>query len=310
VQLILVISDNCQEVSAPAVTWRVTCNTRPTQPVLNVQGGSTQIFFNGVSFPRVTIDGSSQDSDTLTYDWSINNLDITGSQIAALQVDYGTSGVTKNQLSFTPPPSTIQTTSTYNIIATAFDGCSLSPAGQISITLNCNGSLTARTDGDKSLNYDYTQSTFPETTFSGASSVWPYASVAASRKVWSWTTLYFDSPTSATGSPIGSGVSGASTDTYAIRPTRVGTYQIKLSIDDGCRTSSVTVNLRTLCTVSAVATLAQAVLQVEFNSYLSTAGAPRCLLQTRPRQQQQQHEPLIKTEYSESSCVVNVPCLL
>jgi hypothetical protein len=42
-QLILVISDNCQEVSAPPVTWRVTCNTRPTQPVLQVQGGSTQV---------------------------------------------------------------------------------------------------------------------------------------------------------------------------------------------------------------------------------------------------------------------------
>jgi hypothetical protein len=43
--------------------------------------------------------------------------------------------------------------------------------------------------------------------------------------------------------------------------------QIKLTIDDGCKTSTATVNLRTMCTVSAVATIASSVLQVEFNSY-------------------------------------------
>ena len=44
------------------------------------------MFFDGVAFPRITINGTSTDTDPLTYSWSINNIDQQG--LAALQVDY------------------------------------------------------------------------------------------------------------------------------------------------------------------------------------------------------------------------------
>jgi hypothetical protein len=264
----LQVDDKCQKVTSTAATFTVACSTKPSIPsITQVAPASTgSVLYDGTKFPRVTLRASVQSpASPLTYSWSFNG--VPAAQMSNLALSYGTATPgTQNEVQFTPP--SVGGVTRYTITVTASDGCSSSDLRTFELNLGCSGSLVAAVETDKISQYDYNTGTFAATSFTGSQTAWPYNGVPGAQKDYSWSVRYFQTPASS-GSAVTSGINGAASQTVTIRPQFVGTYQVSLTVNDGCATNTRTTNLIAQCATTAVARIDPANIQVEWNSFAS-----------------------------------------
>ena len=254
---------------SPAATFTVACTAKPAAPALQITAptnavGNT-ILFDGLKFPRVTMRATNQNpTSPLTYSWTFNG--VAASQMSNLAVSYGGTPGTQSEVSFTPPA--VGGVTKYTVRATANDGCSSSAENLFELNLRCDGSLVAAIEPDKVSTYDYVNSIFSLETFTGSATVWPYQNVNGAKKQYNWGIKYFQTATSA-GSQVTTGLSGVAAETLTIRPAFVGTYQISLTVNDGCNTNTRTTSLIARCTTTAIARVSPQQIRIEWNSFAS-----------------------------------------
>lgn len=185
----------------------------------------------------------------------------------SLQVAYGT--VSQSVLSFKPPSTGGITT--YVITAAASDGCSTSPAGSITLTLQCLPGLQASPGRAAESRFDYAAQKFADGVFSAADSVWPYKTVPRNTQSYLWSVAYI-APGQSSGVLVTSGFQGESTETLKITPFNVGTYMATLTIADGCAQSTSMTTLSVSCDGVAIASVKETAVQVSFNSFMGSSG--------------------------------------
>lgn len=266
----LQVNDGCQTKSSSVLIFKVTCNTAPVISSLVLEGGdsSNQVTYTGNNFPAVSVVASGADTDALTYSWTINEQ--AASSSAGLGAQLSETGGSK--LTFTPTSSGVDGLRRYAVTVTASDGCTVSSPRQIVITLICKpGIQPAIGSARQSLvvQYDHASKSFPTERIVSDRTVWAYPS---GQKNFQWGVTLFSPSTSTSGSVVTTGLSGTVLDVLNLKPETYGTYQVSLTVNDGCSQASTTAELIATCATEAVATLAQTLFNIEWNSFLGTQG--------------------------------------